>query len=63
MVMMLLHWGCHTVTVVQIRKWILSGDTIINQWNSYCLDYNFNNGNIYTHSCHSGDNQRFFIGG
>jgi hypothetical protein len=26
-----------------------------------CLDYNFNNGNVYMHSCHGGSNQQWYF--
>merc|ERR1719502_643505 len=27
----------------------------------YCLDYNYNNGNVYMHPCHGGGNQKWHI--
>ena len=26
-----------------------------------CMDYNFNNQNVYVHDCHSGTNQQWFL--
>ena len=31
------------------------------QWDDKCLDYNYNNGNVYMHDCHGGTNQVWHI--
>eukprot|EP00483_Globobulimina_turgida_P010175 UN10194 len=42
------------------QKWILAGDIIISRWNSYCLDYNPSNANVYVYHCHGESNQRWY---
>merc|ERR1719331_3341248 len=31
------------------------------QYDDKCLDYNYNNGNVYMHGCHGGGNQKWHI--